>query len=328
MKLLYSLIFSFVFFTSFFAQEIKSSKKVSQYTQEQEKRIYDFSICSNKNYNKCFKKTDTPDVFDFSKATDEKSAKKVYKKQLSKYVFNNLDESIFNTIDKKLNKKYNTFTINLMYWTNNKGEIIQELVGSNLRGFDKNTHDKIAFLLSKAKLNKQSTSFSSLFINKQNSISFKLKKDNETNSYAIIKRKKKKKKKFNINDSITSPIYKGCHLLEDIYSEETYKAERKCMEHYISKYILKEIDLNVIKTASSSFTKYGIYDKKIKSYAIFKFNKTGEISNIKALSMIYELEREIISILKSIPNVKPGTRKGKPVNVKYHIPISFKTSTN
>ena len=100
------------------------------------------------------------------------------------------------------------------------------------------------------------------------------------------------------------------------------------MEHYITKFILKEVDLNVIKTASSSFTKYGIYDKKIKSYAIFKFNKAGEISNIKALSMIYELEREIISILKSIPNAKPGTRKGKPINVKYRIPISFKTSTN
>ena len=85
MKFLYTLMFSSVFFTSLFSQEIKNSKKVPQYVQNVEERIYDFSICSNKNFNKCFKKIDAPNIFDFSKATDEKSAKRIYKKQLSKY---------------------------------------------------------------------------------------------------------------------------------------------------------------------------------------------------------------------------------------------------
>lgn len=57
----------------------------------------------------------------------------------------------------------------------------------------------------------------------------------------------------------------------------------------------------------------------------FVIEKDGSVSNIKALkSPHFSLTEEAIRVVKAMPNWNPGTMSGKPVRVKYVLPLSFK----
>jgi periplasmic protein TonB len=61
----------------------------------------------------------------------------------------------------------------------------------------------------------------------------------------------------------------------------------------------------------------------------FVVNKEGEISELKLLKGVSGgpgLEKEALRVLKLMPKWKPGRMNGKPVNVRYHIPIRFSKS--
>lgn len=51
----------------------------------------------------------------------------------------------------------------------------------------------------------------------------------------------------------------------------------------------------------------------------------GSISDVKiAKSVDPSLDKEAIRVVKAMPRWKPGTQKGKPVNVKFTIPVTFR----
>lgn len=57
---------------------------------------------------------------------------------------------------------------------------------------------------------------------------------------------------------------------------------------------------------------------------MFVINKEGDITNIETKGGDPILQTEALRIVRLLPKMKPGMQKGKPVNVKYALPITFK----
>lgn len=57
---------------------------------------------------------------------------------------------------------------------------------------------------------------------------------------------------------------------------------------------------------------------------LFIINKDGEITKIETKGGDPILQTEALRIVRLLPKMKPGMQKGKPVNVKYALPITFK----
>lgn len=67
---------------------------------------------------------------------------------------------------------------------------------------------------------------------------------------------------------------------------------------------------------------------KYKAFVSFEVNKKGEVVNIKILNdekhkIPKELERQAYNAVNSLPIMNPGKNHGKPVRVKYSVPIVF-----
>ena len=58
----------------------------------------------------------------------------------------------------------------------------------------------------------------------------------------------------------------------------------------------------------------------------FVVNKDGSIEDIQVVRSAGDpsLDKEAIRVIKSMPNWNPGKQRGKPVRVKYTIPVNFK----
>lgn len=64
------------------------------------------------------------------------------------------------------------------------------------------------------------------------------------------------------------------------------------------------------------------------AFVYFEINTKGEIDNVKILNnkkhkIPRELEREAFNAVKTLPHLIPGKNHGKPVIVRYKIPIKF-----
>ena len=56
----------------------------------------------------------------------------------------------------------------------------------------------------------------------------------------------------------------------------------------------------------------------------FVIQKDGSVTEARiARSVDPELDAEALRIVKAMPNWTPGTQDGKPVNVRYTIPVVF-----
>lgn len=57
----------------------------------------------------------------------------------------------------------------------------------------------------------------------------------------------------------------------------------------------------------------------------FIVEKDGSVSHVEVQQKAYPtLDQEAVRVVKEMPTWKPGTNKGKPVRVKYALPIMFK----
>ena len=57
----------------------------------------------------------------------------------------------------------------------------------------------------------------------------------------------------------------------------------------------------------------------------FVINVDGTVSDIKVVKSVDPyLDKEAIRVVGSMPKWKPGTQEGKPVRVKYTVPINFR----
>ena len=72
-------------------------------------------------------------------------------------------------------------------------------------------------------------------------------------------------------------------------------------------------------------------ENKIEGRVIVGFvvEKDGSISNVEVVrSVDPSLDKEALRVIKSMPRWKPGKIRGKPVRVKYTVPVNFKLTSD
>ncbi len=106
------------------------------------------------------------------------------------------------------------------------------------------------------------------------------------------------------------PIYPGCENLKN------NDQRKKCMSEKISSYVNKEFDTDL--GAELGLT--GINRVIVQ----FRIDEKGNIGQVRARAPHPRLEQEAVRVIKSLPKMKPGKQRGKPVGVMYSLPIAFK----
>lgn len=106
------------------------------------------------------------------------------------------------------------------------------------------------------------------------------------------------------------PIFPGCENLSN------NDQRKKCMSEKISKYVNKEFDTDL--GAELGLT--GINRVIVQ----FRIDEKGNIGQVRARAPHPRLEQEAVRVINSLPKMKPGKQRGKPVGVMYSLPIAFK----
>ena len=106
------------------------------------------------------------------------------------------------------------------------------------------------------------------------------------------------------------PVFPGCE------KKKGKAAKKACMESKISKYVLRKFDTDL----GSELGLSGIQ----RIFCQFKISKTGEIVDVKARAPHPRLQQEAIRVVSSLPKMRPGMQRNKPVGVLYALPITFR----
>jgi hypothetical protein len=112
--------------------------------------------------------------------------------------------------------------------------------------------------------------------------------------------------KFAIIDEV--PVYPGCE-------RGTNAEKRKCMSDKIAKFVSRKFNQNLADDLGLS----GRQHIRI----LFNINKNGIVSDARARGPHPILEKEAVRVVKMLPGMEPGQIEGKPVIVKYMLPLTF-----
>jgi len=105
------------------------------------------------------------------------------------------------------------------------------------------------------------------------------------------------------------PIFPGCgNLPKD--------KQKACFSQKVSKIINKNFNVDLASDL-------GLSPGRKRIFVMFKIDKTGKVVNVRARGPHKRLEQEAIRVVKLIPRLKPGKQRGRPVGVKYSLPIVF-----
>ena len=106
------------------------------------------------------------------------------------------------------------------------------------------------------------------------------------------------------------PVFPGC--------KGTNEELRKCFSEQTTKFVSQHFNTNL---AADIGLESGTIQK---IFVIFKIDKNGNITNIKARAPHKKMEEEAIRVVSSLPTMIPGMQRGIPVGVSYGLPIVFK----
>ncbi|SFC87790.1 energy transducer TonB [Algibacter pectinivorans] len=104
------------------------------------------------------------------------------------------------------------------------------------------------------------------------------------------------------------PVFPGCEK-----GSNTQK--RDCMSKKISQFVNKKFNTELASDLGLS--------GRQRINVIFKIDKTGTVTGIRARAPHPGLEKEAKRVIGLLPQMKPGKQRGKPVNVPYSLPIIF-----
>lgn len=105
------------------------------------------------------------------------------------------------------------------------------------------------------------------------------------------------------------PVFPGC--------EKGTKAEKKaCFSKKISRHINRKFN-------SGLASDLGLSAGKKRIFVMFKIDKTGSITEIQARAPHPRLQKEAERVVKTLPKMIPGKQRGRPVSVRYSLPIAF-----
>ena len=104
------------------------------------------------------------------------------------------------------------------------------------------------------------------------------------------------------------PVYPGC--------KGTNEQKKKCMVDKITKHVGKKYNTGLAGDL-------GLTPGKKRVYVQFKIDKTGKITNVMARGPHARLEKEAVRVVELLPDMTPGKQRGRPVGVKYTLPITL-----
>jgi len=104
------------------------------------------------------------------------------------------------------------------------------------------------------------------------------------------------------------PVYPGC--------KGTNAQKKKCMVEKITKHVGRKYNTGLASDL-------GLSPGKKRVYVQFKIDKTGKITDVRARGPHKRLEKEAIRVVTLLPDMTPGKQRGRPVGVKYTLPITL-----
>lgn len=104
------------------------------------------------------------------------------------------------------------------------------------------------------------------------------------------------------------PVFPGCE-------KGTNNEKRACMSKKIAQFVNKKFNTDLAGDLGLS--------GRQRINVIFKIDKTGNVTDIRARAPHPGLEKEAKRVIGLLPKMQPGKQRGKPVNVPYSLPIIF-----
>ena len=89
-----------------------------------------------------------------------------------------------------------------------------------------------------------------------------------------------------------------------------------CMQNQIKKHVAANFNVGLAN-------ELGLSSGKKNVYVIFKIDKNGDVVDLRARGPHKRLEMEAMRVVKLLPKMVPGKLQGKPVGVKYTLPITL-----
>ena len=104
------------------------------------------------------------------------------------------------------------------------------------------------------------------------------------------------------------PIYPGCESGNN-------DQKRKCMSEKITQFVQRKFNTDLAGDL-------GLTGRQ-RINVIFKIDKNGNVTGVRSRAPHPRLEQEAARVINSLPKMKPGKQRGKPVIVPYSLPIVF-----
>jgi len=105
-----------------------------------------------------------------------------------------------------------------------------------------------------------------------------------------------------------APIYPGC--------KGSKAKKKKCLQEKIKAHVGKTYNVGLAG-------ELGLEKGKKKVYVLFRIDKNGKVTDIRARGPHKRLEKEAIRVVKLLPKMVPARQRGRPVGVKYTLPITL-----
>ena len=105
------------------------------------------------------------------------------------------------------------------------------------------------------------------------------------------------------------PVFPGCE------KKKNNNERKACMSEKITKFVGKKFNTDLASDLG--------LDGKMRINVIFKIDKTGNVTSVRARAPHPSLAKEAERVINLLPKMKPGRQRGNPVTVPYSLPIRF-----
>ena len=105
-----------------------------------------------------------------------------------------------------------------------------------------------------------------------------------------------------------APIFPGC--------KGDKKELRACLQKGIQRHINRKFDVSLAE-------ELGLSPGRKRIFVAFKIDHKGNVVEVQARAPHPRLKKEAENAVKSLPKMTPGKQRGRPVGVRYALPITF-----
>ncbi len=107
-----------------------------------------------------------------------------------------------------------------------------------------------------------------------------------------------------------APIFPGCE------NKNSKSEKKRCFSTSVNRHVARKFNANLAQ-------ELGLSPGKKRINAQFTINKKGEVVDVKVRAPHIKLKKETERVINLLPKMIPGKQKGRPVGVKFNLPIVF-----